>query len=46
MTQDEYISYDGSGLAQLIRAKEVKASELLDLHSNEFRSSILRSMQS
>jgi len=31
MTQDEYISYDGSGLAQLIRAKEVKASELLDL---------------
>ena len=31
MTHDEYIGHDASGLAQLIRAKEVTASELLDL---------------
>ena len=31
MTHDEYISYDGSGLAKLVREKEVEPSELLDL---------------
>ncbi|MEC7833696.1 MAG: amidase, partial [Gemmatimonadota bacterium] len=31
MTHDEYISYDGSGLAKLVRGKEVEPSDLLDL---------------
>ncbi len=31
MTHDEYISYDGSGLAKLVREKEVEPSELLEL---------------
>ena len=31
MKQDEYLSYDGTGLAQLVEKKQVQASELLDL---------------
>lgn len=31
MTLEEYLSYDGLGLAQLIKAKEVKAIELVEL---------------
>ena len=31
MTQDEYLGYDATGLAQLVRTKEVQSSELLDL---------------